>query len=158
MKNLICILSFCLSAAVIAASGCNNSEKSLIAETLDDVCHRVEDCAGTTFSQEEMKQCHYVGYSVGMILPDPENFADCFNKLTCNQLINVEDNPDSLVRCIDLDPATVYCQDDENLLACSNGGVCSAMYCPDVCDAIGATAIGCGENDEHPYEACLCAL
>jgi hypothetical protein len=144
---------------VLVLSGCQNDDTKTfsVSATINEICHRVENCSGTKFTAQELQACKQVALTVGLVLPDAEYFSDCFAQLTCTQLLSVEDDPDIIRQCLNLDPASVYCEDNNTLLACSNHGVCSAITCSEACSAVSAHTVGCGDSSDHPYEVCLCS-
>ena len=137
------------------ACGSTSEEPSSLVEVVDSLCLRVAQCADTTFDAEEMQSCRSVAATFGMVLPDPESFAECMNKLDCSALLGVEDDQTELQACIDLDPTSVRCG-AEGLLACTNAGFCSEIDCEQACEIMGASDASCGESSDYSYDVCRC--
>jgi hypothetical protein len=145
-----------LGTALLAAGcGSDSTSGSPLLQVVDELCQRAAGCAGTTFDAEEMQECRQLAGALGMVLPDPESFANCVRKLDCDELLAAEDDPSAIRACVDLDPTSVHCG-TRGLLACTNAGFCTEIDCNEVCSLVDAHYDSCGESDEHPYEVCLC--
>jgi hypothetical protein len=67
---------------LLMVSGCQNDDTGTSNATtaINQACQRIEGCAGTAFTPQEMQACKQVALSVGLVLPEPEYFSDCFQQ------------------------------------------------------------------------------
>jgi hypothetical protein len=118
------------------------------------LCDKFAGCSGETVSSSDMQQCKEQMAGALQIIPDPQEFTQCVDGLTCSQ---VEDST-SIRSCVDLDTSTIYCTGASTLHACSNSGKCTSISCPDVCALVDATFDHCGYDSDRGWDVCWCVL
>jgi len=153
MKNHSSVPGTLALLAITAVIGCDSSETdtSAIGSSLDNLCRKAAECEGVKLGPGDLRACRSAIGTLGSVLVDPESFDACLGELSCAELADET----AIQRCLDLDPTTIHCGEDD-LLACTNAGVCSQIDCGTVCSLIQGTYSHCGASPEFGYDVCWC--
>jgi len=155
-RHLSSALLLSLSHFVSACGDGDDFEASELSRTAGGaLCSRAAKCSGESPPVVELEDCaRFANRAFGTVLPDPDGTVACINAGPCDQL---ENNPEPLITgCIDLDPSSVSCSDDNTLHLCNNSGVCRDADCRTACSLVGTSHVGCGFSDADGYDQCLC--
>ncbi len=155
MKTIARTSGLSLLLTAVLALGCDSSETntSAIGASLDNLCRKTAECQNVELGPGDLRACRAAIGMLGSVLVDPESFDACLGGLSCTEL----GDETAVQRCLDLDPTTIHCGDDQ-LLACTNAGLCSEIDCRSVCTLVDATYSHCRESSDYGYDVCWCQL
>ncbi len=148
----VVVVFACLAGCDSGSDGPNLTPEQKAGATA--VCQKLASCEGFEYSSSEMSECVIEGVLALQLFPDPDQFAECINSMSCSEIEEIALS--QILACLDTNRDSYVCTDSTTLTGCSNSGKCASISCPDFCRLDGLKFHHCGASSDPEKLANVC--